>query len=377
MTDYRITDPEFRDDAGVKYRLAPVAAPPPVVAPPVVTPPPTAGTVKVAPNSSLATIQAQINALPVGGVLEFPAMLLPPGTLIGKSGILLLASGKVIVSGAINFQGKQSWTVRSTTPGSGFVFSGTNRLLANGASDFAVGNCTFNDIASNGFDGSAIAMSSAHKALIINNDFTRCQGNVLGMYDMDSCTFDGNHFNDCRQPFSIQVPNSANKTLGNNMIWRRNVFLGTQRAAIEVGPNGAGAEYFNGIIVESNFFDDFNPQDGPAGMLAISLVGQAAVNTLVKGNFVRKGTRPSANTSAMEWTTGTEFTGTGEMTGNTICGFRYNLLYKSGWNVHGNTLFGTPDSFTTNQAGATGTMADNAIVTIPPNTPPQPQRIAW
>src|SRR6185369_6594166 len=132
-------------------------------------------------------------------------------------------------------------------------------------------------------------MNGASFAKVINNDFNTVQGNVLGMYNLDNITIDGNHFTNCWEPISIQEPTNANHSLGRNIAISRNVFLGTRRAAIEVGPSSSGAEYFSNLTVTDNFFDDFNNQGGPGTLLPISLVGQAAENTTVADNYISRG----------------------------------------------------------------------------------------
>jgi hypothetical protein len=92
------------------------------------------------------------------------------------------------------------------------------------------------------------------------------------------------------------------------------VFLGTQRAAIELGPNATGWEYFSGIVVDQNYFDNFNNAGGSDAdaLLAISLVGQASVNTTVTNNFIRLGPKNAGNGAAIE------VTGTGLTENNVI-----------------------------------------------------------
>lgn len=378
MADVKLSgDFKFFDLNGnaLQLTLAVPPPPPPVVVVPTVPVAPGPVT-NVAATDSLATIQSKLDAVPAGGSLAFLANMTIPGPLRGKSGVTLWAAFPVSVGGPFNFDGLSGWAVRGSEPGKGFVFGGTNRLSAQGASNFAIGNNVFNNIASNGFNGSAIALNGGSvNGLIINNDFNSCDGNVVGMYDLDHMNFDGNHFNECRQPFSIQESTTPNPAKGNALIWRRNIFIGTKRAAIEVGPASTGSEYFGGLIVENNFFDDFDCQGDAGTMLPISLVGQAAQNTKVLNNFIRKGYRKTV--SGLVYTVGIEFTGSGECAGNVIDGFYYHLLYKSGWNVHNNATFGSPNGFTVNQAGATGTNVNHVFLTSPPLAPAKPARVVW
>src|SRR5262249_20172069 len=137
-------------------------------------------------------VQAKLNSVPSGGRLVIPAGM-TVGALRGKSGVTVEADGAVMVDGNWDFSGLTGWTVRGKAPGQGFVFQRA-RIDATGASQFAVGNNVFTGQPSNGFDGSAIQMNGASFGTVINNDFTNAQGNVLGMYNLDNVTFDGNHF---------------------------------------------------------------------------------------------------------------------------------------------------------------------------------------
>jgi len=169
--------------------------------------------VAVAPSDTIVAIQAKLNSVPTGGTLEFPANSVfnfNSHTVRGKPGITVLAKGPVIINGApgpatagaFDFGGMSSWTLRGRAPGQGFVFNNT-LVNADGSKQGAVGHCVFNNIASNGLNGSAIRMTGASFLLVINNDFNGCQGNVLGQYDWDNIRLDGNHFTNCWQPVSI------------------------------------------------------------------------------------------------------------------------------------------------------------------------------
>src|SRR5437660_206903 len=83
----------------------------------------------------------------------------------------------------------------------------------------------------------------------------------------------------------------------------------TCRAAIEIGPSSTGSQYFSGLIVDNNSFDNFNndPASGQGTLLPISLVGQASVNSTVTNNFIRRG---PINAGVV--CVGIEFTGSGE-----------------------------------------------------------------
>jgi hypothetical protein len=364
--------------------------PPPVkpTDPPPVTPtdPPTDGSfIYVVAGDSPATIQSKLNSLQVGGTLVFQGNTtfdLRGTTITGKSGVTILADGVVNIvngpgagtSGAFDFSNMSDWTIRGRAPGQGFVFDGS-LVNAVRARDWAVGNCTFNNQSSNGYDGSAIRMNNGSFGTVINNDFNNVQGNVLGMYSIDNITFDGNHFTDCRQPISIQEPSNADRSLGRNILITRNVFLGTERAAIEVGPSSAGAEYFSNLTVSDNFFDDFNNSGGAGTLLPISLVGHAAENTTVTGNFIRRGP-----TDAGEIAVAIEMAGSGDISNNTIVNFAFAILaYESGWNAHDNSVYNdgsSPFFGVGNNGRGTGTLgALNILSEV--SVPSQPERSAW
>ena len=346
------------------------------------TPPATA--THVVAGDSVAAIQSKLDALQSGGTLVFDSGTFDfhGTTITGKSGVTLLADGAVNIvnapgagtNGAFDFSGQSDWTIRGRAPGEGFVFD-RSLINASGADHWAVGDSTFNHEASNGYDGAAIRMNDASFGTVINNDFNTVQGNVLGMYNLDNITIDGNHFTDCWEPISIQEPTNADHSLGRNIEITRNVFLGTQRAAIEAGPSLNGAEYFSNLTVTDNFFDDFNNQGGSGTLLPISLVGQAAENTTVAGNFISRGPN-----DAGEIGVAIEMTGTGEVTNNTIANFAYAALtYQSGWNVHDNAVYNdgsSPDYGFANNGRGSGTFGSETRLDEL-STPAHPTRIDW
>ena len=181
-----------------------------------------------------------------------------------------------------------------------------------------------------------------------------------------------------RQPFSIQEPNnlgtSGDPTSGRNLVFIRNVFEGTKRAAIEVGPSSGGYEYFNGLVVTDNFFDNFeNAYADPGVSLPISLVGQAARNTTITDNYIRRGPADAGDVGVA-----IEMTGTGEVTNNVIEDFSYVLTYQNGWNVHDNTIYTDGSSpwygFVNNGTG-TGTFGPETIIQGNSVAPDWPARV--
>lgn len=318
-------------------------------------------------------VQDKLNGVPSGGSLVIPAGV-SVGALRGKAGVTLWADGVVNVSGNFDFSNLSGWTVRGKSPGHGFVFNGC-RINATGAHQFAVGNNVFNNQPSNGFDGSGVQLTGASVGLVINNDFNGSQGNVLGMYNLDNITFDGNHFVNCRQPLSLQGNSSTAQ--GNNIVIKNNVFVGTTRAAMEIGPSATTGQFFSGTVVDNNYFDDFRYQgaDNFSALLAISLVGWKMTGTTVTNNFIRMGDANHGNGCAIE------FTGPGECTNNTIWGWRFaGFTYQYQWNVHDNVEYQTPVQFYANSPKGvtyTGTFANNNPVTTAPVDPGWPARSVW
>src|SRR5262249_7016326 len=124
---------------------------------------------------------------------------------------------------------------------------------------------------------------------------------------------------------------------GRNIKFLRNIGVGIQRAAVEIGPGGR--QNFTGIATEGNWFDQFGDTglDDGGSRLGISCVGMQASNTVIRNNFLRIGNLP---TSAGKVGVAIEIAGTGEVTGNTIINFAYPVLtYRSGWNVHDNVVY--------------------------------------
>jgi hypothetical protein len=165
-------------------------------------------------------------------------------------------------------------------------------------------------------------------------------------------------------------------SLGRNIVIKRNVFLGTQRMGIEVGPASSGAEYLSGLTVDNNFFDASNNLAGPGTLVDISLVGQAAQNTTVTNNFIRRGPADAGEVGVA-----IEMTGSGVVSGNTISNFAYAVLaYQSAWNVHNNTVYHDGSSpyygFANNGSGS-GIFGPETVLGGSPSTPAQPGRVSW
>ena len=343
----------------------------------------------VLPGDSAATIQSKLNSVQPGNSLVFTGGAtydFGGATITGKSGITVWADGPVVIAnapgagtqGAFDFSGQSGWTIGGNAPGNGFVFNGSLINATNASGDWTIGNAIFNNQQSNGFDGSAIRMNGASSGTIINNDFNNAGGNVVGMYNLNHITIDGNHFVDCYEPISIQSPTNADRNFGNDIVIENNVFLGTQRAAIEIGPASPGTEYFAGLVINNNYFDNFNNGGGESWgtMLAISAVGQSSENTTITNNYISRGPN-----GAGEVGVAIEMTGTGEVSGNTIVNFGYAALaYQSGWNFHDNVVHNDGSSpyygFANNGSGS-GTFGSVVSSAGLPANPGMPARPAW
>jgi hypothetical protein len=105
------------------------------------------------------------------------------------------------------------------------------------------------------------------------------------------------------------------------------------------------------------------------------LVGQAAENTTVTDNFIRRG--PA---DAGEVAVAIEMAGTGDISNNTIVNFAFAMLtYQSGWNAHDNAVYNdgsSPYYGVGNNGNGTGTFGVLNILSDLP-VPAQPARTSW
>jgi hypothetical protein len=334
-------------------------------------------------------LQNAIDAAPAGGSVRLKAGTLDLGrqSIRLKNGVVVHAAGKVSVlnapgpgtAGAFDGSGRNDWAITGDSPDSG-GFDLTALVNASGASNFAIANVDFHNMPSNGFDGSAIRLGGARQGLLLNCDFWSVEGNVVGMYNLDAITCDGLHFASCTQPVSIQLPQSADHNWGNHLHFLRCAFEKTGRAAIEIGPSSAGAEYTNDLRVEDCWFADFELKHGAHEMLPISLVAQAGVATSVKRNFIDRGMGSASGTA----NPGIEFTGSGVCCDNVIKNHAWaGFMYQSGWEIYGNVYWVAPgqprysdraDGWTNNGSG-TGSVHDNQTPSAEPVRPPKPARV--
>jgi hypothetical protein len=343
--------------------------------------PATAGNaVAVAPLDTVAAIQAKLKSVPAGGTLEFPAnsaFNFNGQTVKGRSGITVLAKGPVTINGApgpgtagaFDFGGLSSWTLRGSAPGQGFVFNNT-LVNADGSKQGAVGHCVFNNVASNGLNGSAIRMTGASFLLVINNDFNGCQGNVLGQYDWDNIRLDGNHFTNCWQPVSIDQGSDTSR--GRNITFVRNILSGEIRAGFETGgtadgtATGAG-QVFTNLRILGNWFVNLG---GPAEAGPLSLVARSQTGTQIIGNYFLRGPNYNNNTperfsQAVEYACNI---GPAVILNNLIVDF------SDAWGFYGAGAVRVDPS---NLLFNTGSKFGGTVLTARPTDPPQPVRVAW
>jgi len=339
--------------------------------------PATAGNaVRVVPTDTVDAIQAKLNSVPAGGTLEFPpnsAFNFNGQTVRGKSSITVRANGPVTINGAagpgtagaFDFGGMSSWTLRGRASGQGFVFNNT-LVNADGSKQGAVGHCVFNNVASNGLNGSAVRMTGASFLLVINNDFNGCQGNVLGQHDWDNVRLDGNHFTNCWQPVSIDQ--GTDRTRGRNIQFIRNIVSGERRAGFETGgdvSDGGPGQYFQNLLIDNNWFVDLGAFV-PDGAGPLSIVARANAGTKVTNNFFRLGP-----VNAKAYSEAIEIYGPVEVWRNLIVDFAKPFaVYGNGWNIHDNTLVNCGDP-------PAGSGPGNRKLGARLTDPPQPARIAW
>jgi hypothetical protein len=343
------------------------------------TAPAVGNVVMVDPSDTIVAIQTKLNSVPAGGTLAFPAnsaFNFNGRTVRAKSGITILANGPVTINGApgpgtagaFDFGGMSNWTVRGKAPGQGFVFNST-LVNADSSTNGAVGCCIFNNAAANDLNGSAIRMTGASSLLVINNDFFHCGGNILGQYDWDNVTVDGNHFTG--QPGQVaqlaSIDNGTNPNRGRNILFTRNIYQNVQRTGIETGgddDNGNG-QVFTNFVIDNNWFADlvFPPGDGAA---PVSVVARGAKGLKVTNNYFRRGNvNPGQYTEAIETASKVN---PPEISGNLIVGFASPFaIYAIGANIHDNKVFNASNSIP----------AGNTVLVTRPADPPQPQRLNW
>jgi hypothetical protein len=334
--------------------------------------------VNVAAGDSVATMQRKLNSVGSGGSLVFPGgstLNWGGGSIIGRNNVTVWADGVVNISnsdnnnGAFNFGSCTNSVIRGISPGSGFVFNAA-RVEFYGGSNLTVGNCTFNDCPAHDGGGSAVGVTNATGCLIINNDFNRCGGGIIGSYNEDSLTIDGNHFigNSNGLPYN-QAWTSANPTdhsKGNSIIIVRNVMQYISRTGFECTGEGG----YSHCKINNNWFKDLTfaapPGDGAA---PISWVSRPCNNLEVAFNFFRRGTaNPGQYAEAIELAS-TEMPA--YVHDNLICD------YASPFALYGLDA-SNPNVDSTNRVfNCGGNLHGATVLSSDPGDPPWPTRIAF
>ena len=226
----------------------------------------------------------------------------------------------------------------------------------------SIGDCDFSG------GETAIKLDNASDALIINNDFRGVAGGVITGWGLDQSTISGNHFFGCGQCINLAFNNDP--TRGRGIVIERNIFRGTARMPIEVGPIGA---YTKDLIVRDNWAEDFrnrgpDPGDTMSTFVAYSLVPTYGVNTVIRRNYAIAGSQGRGDI-------GIELNGSGEISGNHIEDFRFGaIVYGAGFNVHDNVFLNTTEAVVLNYASHPGRIVieEQVSITIRP-----PERRIW
>jgi hypothetical protein len=245
----------------------------------------------------------------------------------------------------------------------GFTFAAGMVDISNSQS-VTIGDCAFNG------GTTAIKLDGASDALIINNDFHAVTGGVITGSGLDRSTISGNHFFDCGQCIKLDFDNDT--TRGRDIVIERNIFTGTTRMPLEVGPLGA---YTENLVVRDNWAEDFkNRGPDPGGtastFVAYSIVPTRGVNTVIRGNYAIAGSRGRG-------AIGIELDGSGEIAGNYIQDFNYGaVVYGAGFNVHENAFVNARQGPVLNYAKRSGRIAGNRTGDQMPKMA-RPERRTW
>jgi hypothetical protein len=245
----------------------------------------------------------------------------------------------------------------------GFTFAAGTVDISNSQS-VTIGDCAF--------DGgtAAIKLDGATDALIINNDFYAVTGGVITGSGLDRSTISGNHFVDCGQCINLDFNNDTAR--GRDIVIERNIFMGTARMPVEVGPLGA---YTENLVLRDNWAADFKnrgPDPGATAstFVAYSIVPTRGVNTIIKGNYAIAGSRGRG-------AIGIELDGSGEIAGNYIQDFNYGaVVYGAGFNVHENAFVNARQGPVLNYSKRSGRIVGNRTGDPIPKIA-RPERRLW
>jgi hypothetical protein len=211
-----------------------------------------------------------------------------------------------------------------------------------------------------------------------HNDFHGVTGVVITGSGLDRSTIFGNHFVDCGQCINLDFNNDTAR--GRDIVIERNIFTGTARMPVEVGPLGA---YTENLVLRDNWAADFKnrgPDPGATAstFVAYSVVPTRGVNTVIKGNYAIAGSRGRG-------AIGIELDGSGEIASNYIQDFSYGaVVYGAGFNVHENTFVNATQGPVLNYAKRSGRIAQPSRrseaedgTTWTPNLASLIERVSW
>ena len=278
------------------------------------------------------------------------------GLHLPANAVLHAPKGAVIV-GNIVVSGPNS-TVR------GLTFERGSIDLSNSQSVTVV-DCTFR-----GGD-KAIMVDNATEAAIINNDFRQVAGGVISGWGVDRSVFSGNHFYDCGQCINLDFNNDRSR--GRDIVIERNIFTGTMRMPVEVGPLQA---YTENLIVRDNWASDFKNRGPDPGttmstFVAYSIVPTYGKNSLIVGNYAIAGKNGRG-------AIGIELDGSGQIYGNQIEDFNFGaVVYGTGFEVFDNSFVRTNQALVLNYSKRSGRIDRNDGDDNRRRVPAPPARLPW
>jgi acetyltransferase-like isoleucine patch superfamily enzyme len=243
----------------------------------------------------------------------------------------------------------------------GITFVGGTIDLSN-SSHVTIAECRFTD------GITAIKLHGAINALIVNNDFRRMRGAVVTGWGLNRSTISGNNFLEIGQAIDLHF--KTDRSRGRNIVIERNIFAGTTRMPIEVGPLGAFTE---NLVVRENWAEDFrnkgpDPGDTMSTFVAISIVPTYGVNTLIADNYVGAGQNGRGSI-------GIELDGSGEIVRNVTQDFNYGaIVYGTGFKVRDNAFLNTTQATVLNYANRAGTIQLEPVLSVFPR---RPERRTW
>lgn len=304
-----------------------------------------------------ATIEDEIRRSGPGATIVIRPGLYRISDLVLTPNTTLYAPQGAIIVGRLVARGPNT-VVR------GFTFSAGTIDISNSQS-VTIGECAFDG------ETTAINLDGASNALVINNDFHNVAGNVITGWGLDRSTISGNHFFDCGQCINLDFNNDP--TRGRNIVIERNVFIGTARMAVEVGPLEA---YTENLVVRDNWAADFknrgpDPGETMSTFVAYSIVPTHGVNTVITRNYATAGARGRG-------AIGIELDGSGKIARNYIQDFDYGaIVYGAGFNVHHNAFVATKYASVLNYAKRPGRIAHDGAGQQMPVIARPPERRVW